>query len=215
MKMKDIDKSIAEHLLQIKAIKLEPAKPFVWASGWLSPIYCDNRLILSYPETRSLICQSFSYMITSVYPSATVIAGVATGAIAHGVLVADRLDLPFVYVRPSPKSHGMANLIEGRVPAGARVVIIEDLISTGRSSLAAVEALKAVECEILGMVAIFTYGFEIALENFMANSCELHTLTNYHTLIRVARDMGFVGDEQLDTLRKWRENPAAWGTEPA
>jgi orotate phosphoribosyltransferase len=211
MKMKETEKSIAKHLLQIKAIKLEPAKPFLWASGWLSPIYCDNRLILSYPDTRKLVTSSFCEQVKRIYPSASLIAGVATGAIAHGALVAGQLELPFAYVRPSPKSHGLSNLIEGRVSGGDRVVIIEDLISTGKSSLAAAETLRAADCEILGMLAIFTYDFDIARENFKAGSCELDTLTNYHTLINVAGEMGFIGKDQLETLQEWRKDPAKWG----
>jgi orotate phosphoribosyltransferase len=212
MKMKEIEKTIAEHLLQIKAIKLEPAKPFLWASGWLSPIYCDNRLILSYPDTRKLVTSSFCELIGNFYPSANLIAGVATGAIAHGALVAGQLDLPFAYVRPSPKSHGLSNLIEGRVSEGDRVVIIEDLVSTGKSSLAAAETLRAADCEILGMLAIFTYDFDIARQNF--NSfCDLSTLTNYHILIEVAGEMGLIGKDQLETLQEWRKDPAKWGVE--
>ncbi len=206
-----MEKTIAKHLLQIKAIKLEPAKPFLWASGWNSPIYCDNRLILSFPETRKIVKQSFCDLAGSLFPSATLIAGVATGAIAHGALVADQLDLPFAYVRPAPKAHGLANMIEGHVNEYDRVVVIEDLVSTGKSSLAAVEALRSTGCEILGMLAIFTYGFDIAADNFRLNSCELQTLTNYHTLIQVARNMGIVGKEQLETLQEWRNNPADWG----
>ncbi len=209
--MKKKEKIVAKHLLQIKAIKLEPAKPFLWASGWYSPIYCDNRLVLSFPETRNYIRESFCDLIRSIYPSAGVIAGVATGAIAHGALVADRLDLPFAYVRPAPKAHGLENLVEGRVTAGDRVVVIEDLVSTGKSSLSAVEALRATGCEVMGMLAIFTYGFDIAAESFSKQSCQLHTLTNYHTLIRVAEDMGIVNRDQLETLQEWRKKPDQWG----
>jgi orotate phosphoribosyltransferase len=213
MKMKETEKSIAKHLLQIKAIKLEPAKPFLWASGWLSPIYCDNRLILSYPDTRKLVTNSFCELIRRMYPAANLIAGVATGAIAHGALVAGQLELPFAYVRPSPKSHGLSNLIEGRVSAGDRVVIVEDLVSTGKSSLAAAETLRAADCEILGMLAIFTYDFDIARDNFRRDSCDLNTLTNYHTLINVAGEMGFIGKDQFETLQEWRKDPSKWGVE--
>ena len=209
--MKIKETIIAEHLLQIKAIKLEPAKPFLWASGWISPIYCDNRLVLSFPETRELIKQSFCELIVSLYPSVTLVAGVATGAVAHGVLVADRLKLPFAYVRPFPKKHGLANQIEGRVTADDRVVVIEDLVSTGRSSLCAVESLRETGCELLGMVAIFSYEFDIAAKNFSEHSCDLHTLTNYNTLIKVALEMGKVSQEQVHVLQECRKNPSVWG----
>ncbi len=210
--MKMREQIVAKHLLQIKAIKLEPAKPFLWASGWHSPVYCDNRLVLSFPVTRNFISESFCDLVRSVYPSAGVIAGVATGAIAHGALVADRLGLPFAYVRPSPKAHGLENLIEGRVNAGDRVVVIEDLVSTGKSSLKAVEALRSAGCEVMGMLAIFTYGFYIAAENFSKQSCQLHALTNYDTLIMVAQDMGIINPDQLETLTEWRKKPDDWGS---
>lgn len=209
--MKMREQIVAKHLLQIKAIKLEPAKPFLWASGWYSPIYCDNRLVLSFPETRNFISESFCDLVRSVYPSAGVIAGVATGAIAHGVLVADRLGLPFVYVRPEPKAHGLENMIEGRITFGDRVVVIEDLVSTGKSSLKAVETLRSAGCEVMGMLAIFTYGFDIAAENFSKQSCHLRALTNYQTLIMVAQDMGIINQDQLGTLHEWRKKPDQWG----
>ena len=209
--MKKIERTIAEHLLQIKAIKLEPAKPFLWASGWKSPIYCDNRLVLSFPETRNLVAGSFCELIHSHFPDVTMITGVATGAIAHGMLVADRLDLPFSYVRTAPKAHGLEGMIEGQVKKDDRVVVIEDLVSTGRSSLAAVSALREAGCEILGMAAIFTYGFDIASESFRKNNCKLQSLTNYHTLIEVAREMKLVDPEDLGTLNNWRQDPARWG----
>jgi orotate phosphoribosyltransferase len=209
--MKNREKIIAEYLLQIKAIKLEPAKPFLWASGWHSPIYCDNRLILSFPETRKFIVKSFCELIGSVYSDATLIAGVATGAIAHGAIVADRLDLPFAYVRNAPKGHGLANTIEGRVSSFDKVVVIEDLVSTGKSSLSAVEALRTEGCNVMGMAAIFSYGFETAADNFRMASCELHSLTNYEILIDVAIDKGFVSHEHIKTLRDWRNNPEEWG----
>ena len=210
--MKSTDRIIAGHLLQIKAIKLEPAKPFLWASGWKSPIYCDNRLILSYPEIRRLIAGAFCGLINDSWPEVTMISGVATGAIAHGMLVAERMDMPFSYVRSAPKAHGTAGMIEGRVAAGDRVVVIEDLVSTGRSSLAAVEALRAAGCEILGMAAIFTYGFDIAASSFLESSCELKTLTNYNSLIETAREMGLIEPEYLETLNEWRQDPAGWRT---
>ncbi len=209
--MKKIERTIAKHLLQIKAIKLEPAKPFLWASGWKSPIYCDNRLVLSFPETRNLVAGSFCELIHSHFPDVTMITGVATGAIAHGMLVADRLDLPFSYVRTAPKAHGLEGMIEGQVKKDDRVVVIEDLVSTGRSSLAAVSALREAGCEILGMAAIFTYGFDIASESFRKNNCKLQSLTNYHTLIEVAREMKLVDPEDLGTLNNWRQDPAHWG----
>ena len=209
--MKKIERTIAKHLLQIKAIKLEPAKPFLWASGWKSPIYCDNRLVLSFPETRNLVAGSFCELIHSHFPDVTMITGVATGAIAHGMLVADRLDLPFSYVRTAPKAHGLEGMIEGQVKNDDRVVVIEDLVSTGRSSLAAVSALREAGCEILGMAAIFTYGFDVASESFRKNNCKLQSLTNYHTLIEVAREMKLVDPEDLGTLNNWRQDPAHWG----
>ncbi|MFP4367035.1 MAG: orotate phosphoribosyltransferase [Bacteroidales bacterium] len=208
--MKKIETIIAEHLLQIKAIKLEPAKPFLWASGWNSPIYCDNRLILSYPVTRKLVINSFVGLIKENYPDVTLIAGVATGAIAYGAIIADKLDLPFAYVRPAPKTHGLSNMVEGRIQKEDRVVVIEDLVSTGNSSLSAVKALRSVGCEVLGMLAIFTYNFDIASENFWKNDCKLETLTNYNTLIKVAGEKGIVGSDQLKTLGEWRKNPAGW-----
>jgi orotate phosphoribosyltransferase len=209
--MKNTERTIAKHLLQIKAIKLEPAKPFLWASGWKSPIYCDNRLVLSFPKTRKLVCRSFCELIHDVHPDVTLIAGVATGAIAHGVLVADSLDLPFAYVRAAPKAHGIAGRVEGKVRKSDRVVVIEDLVSTGQSSLAAVNALRETGCEILGLLAIFTYGFDVASENFWKYNCKFRTLTNYHILIEVAREMGLVNSGHLDTLNHWRKDPAGWG----
>jgi len=205
------ERNVALSLLQIKAIKLNPANPFTWASGWHSPIYCDNRKTLSYPAVRKLICESFVEMIGKRYPEAEVIAGVATGAIAHGVLVAERLGLPFIYVRPAPKSHGLANQVEGEVSSGARVVVVEDLISTGGSSLNAVEALRQAGCKVLGMTAIFTYGFPVAEENFRQAGVQLDTLTNYHALIPIAAEQGYIRPEESETLAAWRKNPAEWG----
>ncbi len=208
--MEKIERTIAKHLLQIKAIKLEPAKPFLWASGWHSPIYCDNRLVLSFPETRELVKQSFCDLIRKNYPSVTLIAGVATGAIAHGALVAGQLGLPFAYVRPSAKEHGLTNMIEGMVKAGDRVVVIEDLVSTGKSSLSAVQVLRESGCEIMGMLAIFTYMFDVARENFRKSSCHLETLTNYFALVEVALEMGIIDNRQLKTLQDWRSDPSNW-----
>ncbi len=204
---------IAQQLLQIKAIKLEPANPFLWSSGWRSPIYCDNRLILSFPEVRALVRDEFSRLTGELYPDASLVAGVATGAIAHGVLVAEKLGLPFAYVRPEPKGHGLANRIEGRVSENDRVVVIEDLVSTGRSSLSAVEALRSAGCHVEGMLAIFTYGFEEAERRFRQWQCELHSLTNYTALIETARKMDLVSDNQLAALEEWRIDPAGWGVQ--
>ncbi len=200
--------SIARSLLQIKAIKLSPANLFTWASGWHSPIYCDNRTVLSFPEVRRQVCGAFCELIRTKYPEAEVIAGVATGAIAHGVLVAEQLDKPFIYVRSAPKSHGLANQIEGRYEKGAKVVVVEDLISTGGSSLSAVAALRDAGCEVLGMTAIFTYGFPVAEQNFEQAGVSLDTLSNYDTLIQLAVEQGYIKEEELDFLRQWRKNPS-------
>ena len=209
--MKDVSKKIAGYLLQIKAIKLQPATPFTWASGWKSPIYCDNRKTLSYPEVRSFIAESFAERVREYYPDAQYIAGVATGAIAHGMLVADRLGLPFIYVRSGAKEHGLGNQIEGFYEPGSRVVVIEDLISTGGSSLSAVKALRDAGCEVLGMLAIFTYGFGKASDSFREISCRLDTLSNYGALIELALETGYVGETELETLKQWREDPSKWG----
>jgi orotate phosphoribosyltransferase len=206
-----IQNSVLINLLQINAIKLNPANPFTWASGWKSPIYCDNRKTLSYPLVRSLICDEFKKLIIDKYPDVEVIAGVATGAIAHGMLVADRLNLPFIYVRSAPKKHGLENLVEGDVKAGQKVVVVEDLISTGLSSLSAVEALRNAGCEVLGMVAIFTYGFNHASDNFRQAKVKLDTLANYNEMINIAIEQGFVRSEHLELLKSWRTNPENWG----
>lgn len=208
--MQDSAKKVAESLLQIKAIKLNPANPFTWASGWHSPIYCDNRKILSYPTVRKQVYEAFAGLIAGKYPQADLIAGVATGAIAHGVLAAEKLGKPFIYVRSAPKSHGLTNQVEGEYKPGDKVVVIEDLISTGGSSLSAVEALRNAGCEVLGMVAIFTYGFPTAQENFAHAHVELDTLSNYNTLIELAREQGYVQEGELETLREWRRDPANW-----
>jgi len=205
------DRSVVRNLLQINAIKLNPANPFTWASGWKSPIYCDNRKTLSYPEVRNNICEGFVQLIASKYPEVDVVAGVATGAIAHGMLVADRLNLPFVYVRATPKKHGLENLVEGDIKPGQKVVVVEDLISTGISSLNAVEALRNSGCEVLGMVAIFTYGFSHALDNFRNSNVKLDTLSNYNELIEFAIDNGFVNKDHLELLKSWRNDPENWG----
>lgn len=204
-------KKIAQTLLQIKAIKLSPANPFTWASGWRSPIYCDNRKTLSYPAARREIYESFASLITAKYPHADVIAGVATGAIACGVLTAEALGKPFIYVRSAPKDHGMANQVEGHFEPGSKVVVVEDLISTGGSSLKAVEALRSAGCDVLGMVAIFTYGFPTASSNFAQAGVELDTLSDYNTLIELATEQGYVQPEEVTTLREWRQSPDTWG----
>ncbi len=208
--MENTSKTIAGLLLQINAIKLEPANPFKWASGWRSPIYCDNRQTLSYPEVRQTIAEAFAETIQEQYPDTDAIAGVATGAIAHGVLVADLLGLPFVYVRSAPKEHGLANLVEGYLKPGSKVVVIEDLISTGKSSLKAVEALRDFNCTVLGMLAIFTYGFDNATENFKMQECKLHTLTDYQTVIEMAAESNYIKKTDIDILKKWREMPDKW-----
>lgn len=204
---------ITQHLLKIQAVKLSPQKPFRWASGWLSPIYCDNRKTLSYPETRKVIYEAFAQVIKARYPNVEQIAGVATGAIAHGALVAEALGLPFVYVRASAKSHGLGNMIEGELLEGKPIVMVEDLISTGGSSLTALRALRAAGADVLGMVAIFTYGFGAARTNFEKNNCELITLTNYTDLIAEAVRSGYIQAEDMETLTKWRECPEQWGKE--
>lgn len=201
---------VAEFLLQIKAIKLNKQQPFQWASGWKSPIYCDNRKTLSFPKVRTYIRQRYAEVIREHYGEVDVIAGVATGGIAQGALVAQELDLPFIYVRSSSKGHGLQNLIEGVVEAGQRVVVIEDLISTGMSSLKAVEALRTEGCKVMGMVAIFTYGFELAKENFKNYACELHCLSDYDHLIESALEKGYIGEEDIKSLKDWKQDPANW-----
>jgi orotate phosphoribosyltransferase len=205
------EKNIGNYLLQSKAIKLEPANPFTWASGWKSPIYCDNRITLSFPEIRNAIKDAFTHLVTNKFLGIDTIAGVATGAIAHGVLVAEALNLPFAYVRSKPKGHGLENMIEGKVESGTKIVVIEDLISTGNSSLNAVKALRAAGCEVLGMAAIFSYGFETATENFKNADCKLFTLTNYNALINLAAETGYIKEEDITLLNKWRMDPANWG----
>lgn len=203
-------KILASYLLQSKAIIIDTANPFTWASGWQSPIYCDNRKTLSYPEIRSFIRDAFIEQIKEFFGSPDMIAGVATGAIAHAALVAEKMELPLLYVRSSHKSHGMGNLIEGDVSVGKRVVVVEDLVSTGGSSLNAVSALRGAGLEVLGMTAIFTYGFPLASENFSKSGISLHTLGNYHDLIEEAADTGYIHSEHLESLKTWREDPAGW-----
>jgi orotate phosphoribosyltransferase len=208
--MENSAKKVAEYLLQIKAIKLQPSNPFTWASGWKSPIYCDNRKTLSYPEVRSYIRDTFASTVSELYPGAELIAGVATGAIAHGALAADKLGLPFIYVRSEAKGHGLGNQIEGYYQKGQKVVVIEDLISTGGSSLSAVKALKEAGCDVLGMVAIFTYGFKKAADGFAAEKCTLNTLSNYDTLVEIAVGSEYIGQAEVETLKKWRVDPSTW-----
>jgi len=202
---------LAENLLQIKAIKLEVTNPFTWASGIKSPIYCDNRLTLSYPKLRTYIRQQLVEMINDNYGSVDVIAGVATGAIAQGALVAQELGLPFVYIRSAEKKHGLTNKIEGNVESGQSVVVVEDLVSTGKSSLNAVDALREAGCNVKGMAAIFTYNLKVAEDNFKNAKCDLSTLTNYDILVEKAIEQKYIKDTDLETLIKWRENPQKWG----
>ena len=209
--MENRAKKIAEYLLQIKAIKLQPSNPFTWASGWKSPIYCDNRLTLSFPEVRTYIRDSFVELINGLYPEAEVIAGVATGAIFHGALVADKKGLPFIYVRSGAKDHGLGNQIEGFYSKGQKVVVVEDLISTGRSSLNAVRALREAGCEVLGMAAIFTYQFKKASDSFAGENCPLDTLCNYTVLVETAVSTGYITEENIETLKRWRLDPSVWG----
>ena len=207
----DTSIKLAGYLLQIKAIIINPANPFTWASGWKSPIYCDNRKTLSYPEIRNFIRDKLAALIRDGFGLPDIIAGVATGAIAQGALVSDRLNLPFVYVRSSAKDHGTGNLIEGDVTAGKSVVVVEDLISTGGSSLRAVNALREAGLNVPGMVAIFSYGFDVAMENFRKEGVTLYTITDYHTLIEHGIKTGYVQPQFLGTLKKWREDPDHWG----
>jgi orotate phosphoribosyltransferase len=202
--------NIAEFLLQIKAVKLQPQNPFTWASGIKSPIYCDNRVILSYPKIRTFFRQEFIKLIDEEFGKPDVIAGVATGAIAHGVLVAEALGLPFVYVRPEAKSHGLGNQIEGVLTAGQSVVVIEDLISTGGSSIKAVKALKAAGAIVKGLVAIFTYGFQQAIEAFESENCSFYTLTDYSTLIEKAIQSNYINSSDIESLNDWRKDPSNW-----
>ncbi len=208
--MSNIAKDIASTLLEIKAIKLSPVDHFTWASGWFSPIYCDNRKTLSFPKARKQVYESFAETIDKLYPDADIIAGVATGAIAQGVLTAEVLGKPFIYVRSAPKGHGMTNQVEGEYFEGAKVVVIEDLISTGGSSLKAVEALRAAGCEVMGMVAIFTYGFATAQENFENAGVEVVTLSDYNTLIEVATEQNYISSDDQETLKQWRKSPSTW-----
>lgn len=208
--MKNPDRLLAEKLLQISAIKLQPNNPFTWASGWNSPIYTDNRKTLSYPDIRNFIKVELSRMILENYPEVEAIAGVATGAIAMGALVADLLGLPYVYVRSTPKDHGLENLIEGNLKPGQKVVVIEDLISTGGSSLKAVEAIRAAACEVVGMAAIFTYQFPISVKRFRDANVNLLTLSNYSAMLEVAVETNYIHPDEVEALKEWREDPANW-----
>ena len=201
----------AELLLKLKAIKLNPSDPFIWTSGWKSPIYCDNRILLSDPKSRNIIANYFSEIIKNKYDDVEVIAGVATGAIGIGILVAQKLNLPFIYVRPEAKKHGRKNQIEGKISENQKIVVIEDLISTGKSSLNAVKVLRESNLEVMGMVAIFTYGFNKSIENFEKNKINLDTLSDYNGLIKKATDIKYVKEKDLETLKKWNKDPENWG----
>ena len=208
--MDTLEKLFAEKLLKIKAIKLQPDNPFTWASGWKSPFYCDNRKTLSYPALRNFVKLELSRLVMENFPDCDAIAGVATGAIPQGALVADELNLPFVYVRSKPKDHGLENLIEGELRPGMRVVVVEDLISTGGSSLKACEAIRRDGCEVAGMVASYTYGFDVAKEAFRAANVELLTLTNYEAVVETAEATGYIRPEDVAVLHEWRKDPAHW-----
>ena len=208
--MSNLAITFAEKLLNVKCVKVQPEQPFTWASGWLSPFYCDNRKTLAYPEVRTFVKEELARIIREKYPEATAIAGVATGAIAQGALVADELGLPMCYVRPKAKDHGMGNQIEGTLAEGAKVVVVEDLISTGGSSLKAVEALRAAGFEILGMVASYTYGFPVAAEAFAAAGVTLTTLTNYEAVVEAALKSGYIEEKHIPMLAEWRKNPSEW-----
>jgi orotate phosphoribosyltransferase len=208
--MKKVEIILAEKLLGISAIKLQPDNPFTWASGWNSPIYTDNRKTLSYPEVRTFIKTEISRIILEDFANAEYIAGVATGAIAQGALVSDNLNLPYVYVRSAPKDHGLENLIEGNLKPGSKVVVIEDLISTGGSSLKAVEAIRAAGCEVVGMIAIFTYDFPVAQKAFKDAGVKLVTLSNYNAMLEAALNINYIKEADLETLKEWRKDPANW-----
>ena len=212
--MKTVKKLTAEKLLKIKAIKLQPTNPFTWASGWKSPIYCDNRKLMSYPSTRNFLKIEFARIILEKYPQTDAIAGVATGAIAPGVLVADLLGLPFVYIRSTPKDHGLENLIEGDLKPKQKVVVIEDLVSTGGSSLKAVEAIRRDGSDVLGMLAVFTYGLPQAVKNLHESRVELTTLCDYDAILNEALLTDYIDESELKTLQDWRRDPEGWGQTP-
>ena len=208
--IKETPRKVAEYLLQIKAVKLNSQKPFQWSSGLLSPIYCDNRVILSYPAIRTYIRQQFVDVINEYFGKSDVIAGVATGGIAHGVLVAQEFGLPFIYVRPEPKRHGLSNAIEGYVEKGQSVIVIEDLISTGGSSLKVIEHLKDFGCSIKGMISIFTYNFKSAEENFKKNKLQVISLSDFDSLIKVALEKSYISEEDFEQLKEWHKDPEGW-----
>ena len=208
--MKTLESIFADKLLKVKAIKLQPTNPFTWASGWKSPFYCDNRKTLSYPDLRSFVKIETTRLIMERFPEAEAVAGVATGAIAQGAMVADTLYLPFVYVRSKPKDHGLENLIEGELKPGTKVVVVEDLISTGGSSLKAVEAVRNYGCEVVGMVASYTYGFDVAEKAFKEANVELVTLTNYEAVVAQAVSTGYIKEEEVELLNEWRKAPSKW-----
>lgn len=208
--MNTLETIFAEKLLKVKAIKLQPTNPFTWASGWKSPFYCDNRKTLSYPELRSFVKIETARLIMENFPEAEAVAGVATGAIPQGAMVADTLSLPFVYVRSKPKDHGLENLIEGELKPGTKVVVVEDLISTGGSSLKAVEAIRNYGCEVVGMVASYTYGFDVAEQAFKKAGVRLITLTNYEAVVNQALSTGYIKEEEVALLNDWRKAPSEW-----
>ncbi|MCQ2132158.1 MAG: orotate phosphoribosyltransferase [Bacteroidaceae bacterium] len=208
--MDRLQTQFAAKLLEVKAIKLQPQDPFTWASGWKSPFYCDNRKTLSFPALRSYVKTELTRLIMEEFPEAEAVAGVATGAIAQGALVAEELSLPFAYVRSKPKDHGLENLIEGELRPGSKVIVVEDLISTGGSSLKAVEALRKAGMEVVGMVASYTYGFPVAEQAFSEAGVRLITLTNYEAVLEVAKQIGYITEEQIPTLNEWRRDPANW-----
>ena len=208
--MKTLEKIFAGKLLKVKAIKLQPTNPFTWASGWRSPFYCDNRKTLSYPDLRTFVKLETARIIMERFPEAEAVAGVATGAIPQGAMVADTLSLPFVYVRSKPKDHGLENLIEGDLKPGSKVVVVEDLISTGGSSLKAVEAIRNYGCEVVGMVASYTYGFDVAEKAFADAKVKLVTLTNYEAVVAEALRIGYIKESDVELLNEWRKNPSQW-----
>ena len=205
------EQRIAEKLLQIKAVKLQPQEPFTWASGWKSPIYCDNRKILSYPAIRDFVKSELSNLVFTEFPEAEVIAGVATAGIPHGALVADLLKMPFVYVRSKPKAHGMGNQIEGHLEPNKKVLVIEDLISTGKSSMEAIEALRVADAQIEGLCSVFSYGFDVSKELFQKENIPVQSLSNYNALLEVALEQKVIEASDMEVLQTWRENPSAWG----
>ena len=204
------ESKLAQYLLEIKAVKLQPSEPFKWSSGWNSPIYCDNRVTLSYPHIRTFIKEEMSKMISTQFKEANAICGVATAGIAMGALVAENLNLPFSYCRPKPKEYGMKNQLEGYIEPGSKVVVLEDLISTGGSSIKVVDFLREAGFEVIGMAAIFTYGFEEAQRNFNSINCPVACLGNFEAMISYASSIGYVEASDLDTLSEWRKNPSNW-----